>query len=129
MQDADAKLVRTTTWIATTIAIVVAVALPVGYFTISYQYQLGALEAEAEITASNVSRVINASPVTWHLQVHRLEDLLASRRDRGQPELTRILNFGNELLAERSDGVRPPIIMRAANLLDSGVPVGRIEIS
>src|SRR5712691_1547162 len=128
MQSADTKLVRTTTWIATTIAIVVAVTLPVGYFAIAYQYQVGALETEAEITASIVSRVINASPVTWHLQVHRLEDLLASRGYGGHPELRRIVNLRNELLVERSDAVRRPIIMRAANLLDSGVPVGRIEI-
>jgi hypothetical protein len=46
MTKADAKVTRLITFIAGFVAIVVVIAMPVGYFTLPYQHQSGALDAE-----------------------------------------------------------------------------------
>src|SRR3990172_4495273 len=50
-QDSTPALVRTLTWIAALVAATVAIALPIGYFALSYLHQAGAIQMEADVTA------------------------------------------------------------------------------
>lgn len=127
MQNLDPKLARTVSWLAGLSAVLITISLPLGYFIVSYRYMEGVLETRAEINATTVSQMINTHPENWQFQQHRLEDLLRRRRGK-HPEIWRILDTENKLVAEKSDPVTPPVMLRSQDLLDAGVPVARIEI-
>ncbi|MBI5055847.1 MAG: PAS domain-containing protein [Nitrospirae bacterium] len=108
---------------------IVMVVFPLGYFFVSYQNMTGALEAEAEINARNITTMISANPEMWEFQQLRLQEYLSRRPIRGDAEIRRILNLSNKLVAENADILEPPIITRSENIHDSGVVAGRVEIS
>jgi signal transduction histidine kinase len=128
MQIVDSKLARTVSSIAGIVATVVAITLPLGYFSISYQYQVGMLDAQAEINGRIASQVINANPELWRFMGERLNDFLSRRAAGGYPEVRRIVDNDNKVIAQSADALDSPTIMRSAELRDSGVVVGRIEI-
>ena len=128
MPDIDHKLSRTVRRIAGAVAVIVAISLPLGYFSISYQYQLGMLDAQAEINARIASQVINTNPEMWRFMNERLEEFLSRRPRLGFAEIRRIVDLESKVIAKSADPLDSPTIMRSAELLDSGVVVGRIEI-
>jgi signal transduction histidine kinase len=123
----DPKFVRIVSWIAGLGAGVIGILLPFGYFVVSYRYYEWILNTQADAHASNVTRLINAHPDNWRFQQHRLEDLLKQRRAE-VPEIVRIVDSGNWVVAESLVPLRAPLMVRSAELLDSGVTVGRIEL-
>lgn len=122
------KITTTTTWIAGVVALIVAFVLPVGYYTISYQYLIGSLDTEAEMSATVISRLINSNPDMWHFEQLRLEDLLAQRTPASRKENLRIYDLKNQLIAEKITSIRPPYVIRRMDLMESGVVAGTLEI-
>ncbi len=123
------RLSRIITYISGALTCVFVVALPLGYFIISYQHMAGSLETEAEINADIISHVISLNPNIWRYEQIRLEKLLSRRPRLGHAETRRIVGAKNENIAESANVLKPPILMRSFELFDSGVSVGRIEIS
>jgi hypothetical protein len=123
------RIVRITTWIAGVVAVAVTILLPLGYFTVSYQYLAGSLEAEAEMTSRLVTELINANPELWHYEQLRLEELLARRMRDNHTETRRILDRQNRLIAENVTVLKSPLITREFDLIDAGVTAGRLEVS
>jgi hypothetical protein len=123
------RIVRITTWIAGIVAVAVTLTLPLGYFAVSYQHLAGSLEAEAEMTSSLVTELINANPELWLYEQLRLEELLTRRMQDNHAETRRILDRNNRVIAERATLLRPPLMTSRFNLMDSGVTIGTIEIS
>jgi PAS domain S-box-containing protein len=120
---------RITTRLAVTMSLVLALAIPAGYFLISYQYTVGTLEAEAEINGRLVSRIISANPLLWNFEELRLEELL-SRRPHFNIAERRVVYDGKGAVVAKSEQPLPfPVVTRSDELLDAGTPVGRIEIS
>ncbi|MFA7404549.1 MAG: hypothetical protein WC007_11165 [Pelobacteraceae bacterium] len=122
------KITSTTSWIAGLVAVAVALLLPLGYFTVSYQYLAGSLEAEAEMTSSLVTGLINSNPELWQYEQIRLEDLLAERMRDNHRETRRILDRQNRVIAESVTPMKPPLLTRRFDLRDAGVPVGTLDI-
>ena len=129
MQAVNPKLARTISWIAGVVAMVVVITMPVGYFAISYQNLVGELTIEAEINGYIASEVINENPEMWRFQQYKLEEFLSRRPRHGEDEARRILTKENDLIAESVNALESPLITESSELLDSGVIVGRIEIS
>lgn len=129
MDTISPKIVRTITWLAGIGAAFVALILPIGYFTLSYQLQIGALDAEAEINGRLASQVISANPEMWRFQQLKMEEFLRRRPRHGHREVRRVLDNENRVIAESVDPLHRPIVTRSVQLWDSGVKVGRIEIS
>lgn len=123
------KLIRITSCIAGTVAIAITVALPLIYFLVSYKYTMGGLETEAEINARNIASIIRSNPDLWKYETPRLYELLARRPRAGHAETRRIFDKGGELVAESADRLNPPVVSSTYPLKDSGVEVGKIEIS
>lgn len=123
------RIVRITTWIAGVAAVAVTLTPPLGYFIVSYQFLAGKLEAEAEIRSHIIADVINTNPDLWQYEQMRLEEILSRRMRDNRPETRRILTLQNKLIAESAVPLKPPLITRKSELLDSGVPVGMLEIS
>jgi PAS domain S-box-containing protein len=122
-------ITRTTTWIAALVAVAVALILPLGYFTVSYQYLVGSLEADAELTGRIVSEVINSNPEHWQFEQIRLDELLARRMQKHHSENRRILDLRNRTVAESASQLKKPLLTRRFDLMDAGVTVGQLEIS
>ncbi|MBI4849210.1 MAG: PAS domain-containing protein [Nitrospirae bacterium] len=120
---------RIITVLSGTVIFIVMVVFPLGYFFVSYQNMAGALEAEAEINARNITTMISANPEMWEFQQLRLQEYLSRRPIRGDAEIRRILNLSNKLVAENADILEFPIITRSENIHDSGAVAGKVEIS
>jgi PAS domain S-box-containing protein len=120
---------RITTRLALTLSVLLALAFPVGYFFISYQYVDGSLEAESQINSRLVSEIISANPLLWRFEQVRLEELLSRRPSGGIKESRRVFDEKGGIVAESAGTVEAPVLTRSFELLDAGVPVGRIEIS
>jgi PAS domain S-box-containing protein len=115
--------------IARIVAIAVSVSLPLVYYAISYQYQVAAIQTEAEINARIATQLINANPEMWIYMEERMEDLLARRPSKDYKEVRRILDTNDKVIFESHEQLDAPILRRSSLLFDSGTVVGRIEIS
>jgi PAS domain S-box-containing protein len=122
------KITRVTTTIAGIVAVVVALLFPIGYFSVSYQHLTGSLEAEAEITSRIVTDVINDDPEMWHLQQTRIVELLSRRTQNNPRDVRRVFDLQKNLVAESLIVLKPPLLTRNFDLLDSGFVVGTLEI-
>jgi PAS domain S-box-containing protein len=102
---------------------------PAIYFSLSHQRLAGSLEAEAELNAVRITRIIAANPDLWEYEQVRLQDNLGRRPRGGDPERRRVLDLGGKVVAESADPLPTPWITRSLPLLDAGVAVGSIEVS
>jgi len=128
MQQIDPRLQRTVSWIAGVVAVIIATTIPLGYFLISYRYQNYILRTDLAINADIVSTLVKASPDNWQFQVHKLEDLLGSRKRQGYPEIQRVFDPQGRLILQLADPLKSPLMTQSAPLLESGIAVGKIEI-
>jgi diguanylate cyclase (GGDEF)-like protein/PAS domain S-box-containing protein len=130
MPIADIGLARTLRLIATSIAIVVAVSLPLGYWLVVHSFAADAAANDAEAHAQLVTQKINASPDLWRFETPRLDVIVATRLvHSGLPEKHYILDERGTVLAQGAESLSPPILTRSAPLLDSGTVVGQFVTS
>jgi signal transduction histidine kinase/ActR/RegA family two-component response regulator len=107
-----------------------AVVLPPAiYLVLSYSHEAGSIEAEAEINARIVGRIIAMNPDLWHFEELRLSEILARRPRSGTAEQRSVLDAGGRVVAASGDPLPPPLIRRSVPLLDAGMPVGSLEIA
>jgi PAS domain S-box-containing protein len=102
---------------------------PFIYFGLSWQHAAGSLEAEAEINSVAITRIISANPDLWTYEQARLAEFLSRRPRHKDAERRRVLDLEGRVVAETTDRLDWPTVVRALPLLDSGVVVGRIEIT
>lgn len=119
---------RAATVIAGTLSLALALLLPLSYFTISYQYLLGRLDTDVETAAYETSLRVSSNPKMWRFELHRLMALLEKRSGKRVPEIRRILDPGDTVVAESVDYVEPPTISRRHAIFDAGRPVAEMEI-
>jgi two-component system cell cycle sensor histidine kinase/response regulator CckA len=116
-------------WLATIVGLVIFLLVPLGFYFISYQYTIGNLEAEAEINARIITQIIGKNPDMWQYENVRIEEYLSRRPSNYFSETRRIFDQNNNVILEKIDALRTPIVTRSSELFDSGVVVGRIEVS
>jgi diguanylate cyclase (GGDEF)-like protein len=116
--------------IAGIIATLTTILIPAGYFTISYQYLLGNLEAQAELNARAVSDLVRNNPNTWRYEEVRLMELLERHPLQGGSEKRRILDLQGNVIAD-SETIHPkaPLVSVRHNIHDAGLVVAKIEIT
>lgn len=115
--------------LAITLASVIALAFPTAFFAVEYQAHIASMVVEARFGASEVSDLINKNPEYWKFQEQRLETLLKDKEDEGLPEARRLLDLKGAVIFEIADQLAAPVIVRSANLLDSGKVVGQFEVT
>ena len=128
MTQLDTKLVSNATWLAGIFAGLIALAVPLAYFSLSYEHQAAAMQAEAEFNAANISRLINANPELWQFEEHRLQAPLKDHSTTTLPESRRTVDTKGKLIAQNQIKSVGPYILRSADLWDSGTAVGHVEI-
>ncbi len=120
---------RVITWLSAVIVSVVVFVVPAAYFMVTYNFAAGSLQMEAEITASLISPLVSANPEFWRYEQIRLEGFLGRRPEGREPEMRRIFDDQNRVVAVSSDPISRPLLTRSAMLYDAGSSVARLEIS
>lgn len=110
------------------VASLVALVLPLGYFTLGYSTLGSAVETKAQIKAEIINQAISASPEMWRYEEHRLSELLVRFPVELHDEQGQIFAAGGELIAASDRVIERPLMARSALLFDSGAPVGRVEV-
>jgi PAS domain S-box-containing protein len=121
--------VRLLSLLAFLILFITATILPVGYFLTAYGALSGAAATEAEINARLITAIVNANPAMWEFEQLRMEEYLSRRSAGKDPEARRVYNLEGGQVASNADAMPPPTITRSAHLYDSGVVVGRLDIT
>ena len=115
--------------LATTLAGVIALAFPAVFFALEYRANVASMSMEARFSASDVSYMINKNPEFWQFEEQRLAAILKDHEDDGLPEARRLLDLKGTIIFESADPLVQPVIVRSADLLDSGKVVGRFEVT
>jgi signal transduction histidine kinase/ActR/RegA family two-component response regulator len=118
-----------TSLIAAGIAIVITIVIPTGYFLVSHQYMMGALDTQAELAAKTTERLVMANPNTWRFEEIRLQELMQRYHDPEIPQLRSIVDSYGNVIAHVTEPVSEPIVMRRSDIYDAGNIVGHVEIS
>jgi diguanylate cyclase (GGDEF)-like protein/PAS domain S-box-containing protein len=121
---------RALSYFALAISLIIFVAPPTLYMVSQYRYEKATILTEAEINARIVGELINKAPDLWAFQVDKLETLLARRSNFGNyNETRRIWGLDGKNIAQSQSDLPQPWITESALLLDSGKPVGTLEVT
>ncbi len=118
----------TVSWMAGVASVLVAAALPAAYMAVGYNSLDASIRTEAEINGRLINGIVSAAPGLWRYETVRMGDLLSRRPDAGSREARRVLDDSGNVVAERDDGLSPPLIVRSRPLMDFGRRVGTLEI-
>ncbi len=123
---------RFITGIASVVAVVLALGLPLGYFVVRFRSLQAELRTEVDIYANLVTQRINAESASWALEPTGLQALLSQRpRDRQMEQrflFTHQDPHGDRLVAASSDPLRAPAVSEEAMGFEAGRPVARLVI-
>ena len=120
---------RKLTYIAGLLAAVIALLLPLAYFSVAYQSELAVLHTETDITARLVSEVISSNPGVWQFAPHRLTTLLERRSRNRAPEVRAVFGPTGDLVNESRDAIQPPLLHERVDVFDAGRKVGTLVIT
>ena len=118
------------TRIAATVAAVVALGLPLGFFVSTYEMQVAALDTEAEINGRLVQSIINDAPDDWASRsAAQLRGPLARRPGTGVPEHRVVVDAGGRVVQEVRDPLQGPYITDGEDLFVRGTKVGELRMT
>jgi diguanylate cyclase (GGDEF)-like protein/PAS domain S-box-containing protein len=116
--------------IAAAISVIVAMSLPLGYWSLSYEFEAADTQSDANVHGALLTQRINANPSMWRYEVARLDAVLAAdMTPSALPERRDILDAQGGLIAQSGDVLDAPILSRSVDLMDSGQVVGQLVIS
>lgn len=110
-------------------AVLITVLSPTVYYLASLQYLRGLLDAQAELSAREVSGLVISNPIMWRFEQVRLSELLERKARQPVPEIRSIVDDKGEEIAHNQDKPSPPLITRHHDIHDSGTVVAHIQIS
>jgi len=120
---------RTMTLSAGLAAALLMFGLPAAFFSIGYEYILGTLDTQAEVSARDAGRLVFANPTMWVYEQVRLAELLERRASSGVPEARRIRDSGGRVVAESVDQLAPPVLARRHPIVDAVGVIAEVEVS
>ncbi len=115
-------------WLAGIVAVVVAFGLPSVYFAIGYNSMSSALRAEAEACSRELNGIVNAHPDMWEFQTTRITGMLGQRYEERAGDSRRVLDGDGNVVAATAEPVVRPAMVRSRRILESGRPVGTVEV-
>jgi two-component system sensor histidine kinase/response regulator len=120
---------RTLTTIAASVATVITLAIPSGYFVRSYLSESAIARTEAQIHARLVSDIINGNPALWQYEQLKLDALLAFRNDDRTPEVRAIVDMAGKVITESRDELARPLLEESVAVHDAGRRVGSLVVT
>ena len=120
-----AKIVST---IAGTIALIVFIIIPAGYFAIGYHYESRTLQAEANLGADKVSKIIYAAPDFWQFEEHRLVGVLLQGSSHDDTHRIQVTDISGRQIAGIPATLDTPVLSRTTELSDGEKIVGHLKM-
>ncbi len=114
--------------LGTAVALAVALAVPIGYYALSYQAITGKLDTEAEVRAGMVSQLVANEPTKWRFQRHTLENNLSRDPPITDKQSNQLVDADGKLIVAMGEEPPFPVIVRGADVYDAGLPAGRLQI-
>ena len=113
--------------IGISVAVLIFVSMPLGYFVIGYMAEADRLVMMADINASRLSRYVYQHNALWQFHQVRISEIIEFS-DRGHaPVLQRITTGQCKLVLEEGSAERPTF-SRSAPILADRIEAGRIEV-
>lgn len=130
LQDVDAysSLTKIVTLFAGIIAVIVLVAIPLGYGVIAYRYEAEALQSKANLVADKISEIIYANPVLWSFQEPRLVGVLLQHSGHKDMHDAKIIDIKGRNVAELPANPANPTFSFTVDLTDGKDTVGKVVI-
>ncbi|MGB5079994.1 MAG: EAL domain-containing protein [Burkholderiales bacterium] len=128
MPSTDKKVTSIVSRVALAVALVVAFALPLGYWVIAYNDFSGQLEFKARVKAAALSGLIASIPEVWMYSEDRLQGLLMRQPVPLDTEAARVYDDRGSLLARAGELPLRPVLRRSHVLNDGARVVGRVEV-
>ncbi|MFI5294124.1 MAG: PAS domain-containing protein [Thermodesulfovibrionales bacterium] len=127
--DAIRKMTRFSVVFFSVLAVMIALLIPAGYFILGYQNQRAVFETEAHMNSVFLSEIISANPGYWRYEQFRLVESLTAHTSRRYGEMRRVIDSKDSVVAQTGGKIESPVITVSHAVYDSGVPVGRVEIT
>lgn len=114
-------------WLAASIALVVGLLMPLGYFYTGYQYISRTLQLKTDITADEVSAFVFENPDIWVYQEHRLEGFLRKHYEEGIHNVM-LFDTGGRLVMRIGEVHDSTLMSRSTRIMDMDKPVSSLTM-
>jgi signal transduction histidine kinase len=108
------------------LCVLVAIAIPLIYFIVSFNGSKNSLRIETAYSAKSIEKVVQARPELWEFETVRLLEIISQPTSEAGPEQREIRNARGELIVEASYRASTPSIAATAPIYDSGHLVGSL---
>jgi PAS domain S-box-containing protein len=125
----DRRITSIVTRVALLVASAVSLALPLGYWFVTYDDFSIELAFKARVKATALSEIIAANPDLWMYAENHLQALLTRRPVPLEDQQAEIYDAGGKRLARAGPQPAAPVLSRSHPLYDSSRVVGRVEVS
>lgn len=127
--DTYADLTKVVKTVAGTVALIVLIAIPSGFFLIATKYESAKLDMEASRGANVVSEIIYANPDLWKFNEHRLVGVLKQTLSRGDTHNAVITDMQGNTIAALPADIGRPTQSFSIDLTDGEKIVGKITVT
>jgi diguanylate cyclase (GGDEF)-like protein len=111
------------------VALVTALAFPIGYGLIGYFKEAKTLAFKADLTAAKAAQYIYAPEAPWRYDTDQLAAISEIRSSTGAPIVQRIMDAKGAPIMRKGDALPWPTFARRAPIVASGAVVGAAEVS
>jgi diguanylate cyclase (GGDEF)-like protein/PAS domain S-box-containing protein len=125
----DERLVVIVSRVAFSVALFVMIALPLAYWSVTFESLSVHLAFQAEIKAAALSELVASAPDLWMYQEHRLASLVTHYPIPLETEAAQIYDLQGNLVAAGGETPASPVLNRSGFLYESGQVVGRVDVN
>jgi diguanylate cyclase (GGDEF)-like protein len=109
------------------IALIAALAIPIGVGTSRYLDHAAFLSFKARLGANRVARYVYSHGELWQYQQLRIAEILLLPEDQDEPFRQRVIDASNAVVVEEGPALSGLLLRRDAPILVNGAVVGRVE--
>ena len=117
-----------TRW-AASIALVLAVVLPLGFALNAYKNLADDLEFKAQVKASALNDLIANSPKVWVFAENRMQGLLSREPVPLDNELVEVFDLTHNVLVQSGKLPAQPVLRKSVDLFDADTVVGHLAVT
>lgn len=129
MEVSDQRLLPFVTWLAGLAAFVIAMLVPLGYFSMTFGALSAATHTTAVIKSEMAGQIISSIPEMWQYQTLRLEEAMAMHSKFSGPVYVVITDLDDNVVAQQGELPSWPILSRSVELFESGAAIGKLIVS
>ena len=123
----DVPIVRLLGIIGWTLTVLIAVMIPLFYYTFAIRSERNALQIETAYTAKAIQSIVFASPDLWEFETVRLLEIVSKRTVEDEEDERTIYDATGKIVVETKYKAPAESITSTAPLFVSGFPSGHVQ--